>query len=81
MIREQQMELLKQYKEKAFVNSLLCGQSHNYHVFIKISLNNPEVKDLVGTRSKKDTKEIIESEKKTRSQTAASQPNSRSRNK
>ena len=43
-------------------------------------LNNPEVKDLVGTRSKKDTKEIIESERKTRSQTTASQPNLRSRN-
>ena len=34
------------------------------------SLNNPEVKDLVGTRTKKETKEILESVRKTRSQTA-----------
>ena len=33
------------------------------------SLNNPEVKDLVGTRSKKQTKEILNSERKTRAQT------------
>jgi hypothetical protein len=33
------------------------------------SLNNPEVKDLVGTRTKKETKEILESDRKTRSQT------------
>jgi hypothetical protein len=35
------------------------------------SLNNPEVKDLVGTRTKKETKEILESDRKTRSQTAS----------
>ncbi len=34
------------------------------------SLNNPEVKDLVGVKTKKETKEIIESGTKTRSQTA-----------
>jgi hypothetical protein len=33
------------------------------------SLNNPEVKDLVGTRTKKETTEILESDRKTRSQT------------
>ena len=33
------------------------------------SLNNPEVKDLVGTRTKKETKEILKSVRKTRSQT------------
>ncbi len=33
------------------------------------SLNNPEVKDLVGTRAKKGTKEILESDRNTRSQT------------
>jgi hypothetical protein len=27
-------------------------------------LNNPEVKDLVGTRTKKETKEIFESDRK-----------------
>jgi hypothetical protein len=36
------------------------------------SLNNPEVKDLVGTRTKKETKEILESDRKTRSQTTGS---------
>jgi hypothetical protein len=41
MITEQQMELLKQYKEKAYVNSLLCEQSHNYYVFIKNIINIP----------------------------------------
>jgi hypothetical protein len=35
------------------------------------SLNNPEVKDLVGTRTKKETKEILESDMKTRSQTSS----------
>ena len=34
------------------------------------SLNNPEVKDLVGVKTKKETKEILESGRKTRSQTA-----------
>ena len=33
------------------------------------SLNNPEVKDLVGVKTKKETKEILESGRKTRSQT------------
>ena len=31
--------------------------------------HNPEVKDLVGTRTKKQTKEILNSERKTRAQT------------
>ncbi len=33
------------------------------------SLNNPEVKDLVGARTKKQTKEVLGSGRKTRSQT------------
>jgi hypothetical protein len=33
------------------------------------SLINPEVKDLVGIRSKKETKDISKSERKTRAQT------------
>ncbi len=45
------------------------------------SLNNPEVKDLVGTRIKKETKEILESNRKTRSQTTSSTINLRSRTK
>jgi hypothetical protein len=43
------------------------------------SLNNPEVKDLVGTRTKKETKEVLESDRKTRSQTTSSTMNLRSR--
>ena len=41
MISEQQIELLKQYKEKAFVSCLLAEQSHNYYVFIKNIINIP----------------------------------------
>ena len=35
------------------------------------SLNNPEVKDLVGVKTKKETKERLESRRKTRSMTAS----------
>ena len=45
------------------------------------SLNNPEVKDLVGTRTKKETKEILESDRKTRSQTIEKGMTLRTRNK
>ena len=43
------------------------------------SLNNPEVKDLVGTRTKKETKEILESGRKTRAQAAAANMTLRNR--
>jgi hypothetical protein len=45
------------------------------------SLNNPEVTDLVGVKTKKETKEISESGRKTRSQTASTAMNLRNRNK
>ncbi len=45
------------------------------------SLNNPEVKDLVGTRTKKETKEILDKDIKTRLQTIRSTINLRSRTK
>jgi hypothetical protein len=45
------------------------------------SLNNPEVKDLVGTRTKKQTKEILNCERKTRAQTVEAEMNLRSRKK
>ncbi len=41
------------------------------------SLNNPEVKDLVGLKTKKERKEILESGRKTRSQTTSSTINVR----
>ncbi len=45
------------------------------------SLNNPDVKDLAGIKTKKETKEILESDRKTRSQTTSSTLNLRSRTK
>jgi hypothetical protein len=45
------------------------------------SLKNSEVKDLVGTRTKKETKETLESDRKTRSQKTSSTINLRSRTK
>ena len=41
MITEQQMELLKQYKERSFVSCLLAEQSHNHYVFVKNIINIP----------------------------------------
>jgi hypothetical protein len=41
-------------------------KQHDIQDKVGKSLNNPEVKDLVGTRTKKQTKEILNSERKTR---------------
>jgi hypothetical protein len=41
MITEKQLELLKQYKDKSYINSLLAEQSYNYYVFIKNGINIP----------------------------------------
>ncbi len=43
------------------------------------SLNNLDVKDLVGTRTKKETKEILESGRTTRSQTSGTNVTLRNR--
>ncbi len=43
------------------------------------SLNNPEVKDLVGVRSNKQTKEILDSGRTTRSQTSGTNMTLRNR--
>jgi hypothetical protein len=40
-ITEQQKELLIQYKEKAFISSLLAEESNNYFTFIKNLINIP----------------------------------------
>jgi hypothetical protein len=45
------------------------------------SLNNPDVKDLVGVRTNKQTKEILESDRKTKSQTIEKGMTLRTRNK
>jgi hypothetical protein len=47
---------------------------------VEKSLNNPKVKDLVGVRTKKQTKEILDSESLTRSQTAKTHMTLRNRN-
>ena len=41
MITEKQVELLKQYKEKSYINSLLAEQSHDYFNLIKNIINIP----------------------------------------
>jgi hypothetical protein len=41
MITEKQLELLKQYKDKSYINSLLAEQSYNYFNWIKNATNIP----------------------------------------
>lgn len=41
MITEQQIELLKQYKEKAFVSALLAEEAHSYYIYVKNLINIP----------------------------------------
>ena len=40
-ISNQQLELLKQFKEKAFISAILSEQSYNYFCFIKNLINIP----------------------------------------
>jgi len=41
MITSDQLELLKQYKEKAYINSLLAEESYNYYNYTKNIINIP----------------------------------------
>ena len=41
MITEEQKDLLKQYKEKAFTSSVLAEESYNYYNFVKNLINIP----------------------------------------
>ena len=41
MITEEQKDLLKQYKEKAFISSVLAEESYNYYNFVKNRINVP----------------------------------------
>ena len=41
MITEQQIELLKQYKDKAFISALLAEESHSYYIYVKNLINIP----------------------------------------
>lgn len=47
MITDNQLELLKSYKDKSFVMMLLCEQSYNEYTFIKNIINIPLI--LVNT--------------------------------
>ena len=38
---EEQLNLLKKYRELTYINSLLAEQSYNYYVFIKNLVNIP----------------------------------------
>lgn len=41
MITDQQLELLKQYKDKSYINTLLAEQSYDYFNFVKNIINIP----------------------------------------
>jgi hypothetical protein len=41
MITNQQLELLKQYKDRSYISCLLAEQSHSHYVFIKNIINIP----------------------------------------
>ena len=41
MITDQQLELLKQYKDKSYINTLLAEQSYDYYNFVKNIINIP----------------------------------------
>ena len=41
MITDEQKDLLKQYKEKAFISSVLAEESYNYYNFVKNLINVP----------------------------------------
>ena len=41
MITSDQLELLKQYKDRCYISCLLAEQSYNYYVFIKNLINIP----------------------------------------
>ena len=63
------LQLVKGNVIKAPTKTKAQQTQHDIQDKVGKSLNNPEVKDLVGTRSKKQTKEILNSERKTRAQT------------
>ncbi len=62
------LQLVKGNVIKAPTKTKAQQKQHDIQDKIGKSLNNPEVKDLVGTRTKKETKAISESYRKTRSQ-------------
>jgi hypothetical protein len=75
------LQLVKGNVIKAPTKTKAQQKQHDIQDKVGKSLNNPEVKDLVGTRTKKETKDILDSDRKTRSQTTSSTINLRSRTK
>ena len=63
------LQLKKGNVVKAPTKTKAQQRQHDIQDKVGKSHNNPEVKDLVGTRTKKQTKEILNSERKTRAQT------------
>ena len=65
------LQLVKGNVIKAPTKTKAQQKQHDIQDKVGKSLNNPEVKDLIGTRTKKETKEILESDRKTGSQTSS----------
>ncbi len=63
------LQLVKGNVIKAPTKTKTQQKQHDIQDKVGKSLNNPEGKDLVGTRTKKETKEVLDSDRKTRSQT------------
>ncbi len=71
------LRLVKQNVIKAPTKTKAQQKQHDIQDEVGKSFNNPEVKDLVGVRSKKQTKEILE--RTTRSQTSGTNMTLRNR--
>jgi hypothetical protein len=75
------LQLVKGSVIKAPTKTKAQQKQHETQDKVGKSLNNPEVKDLVGTRTKKETKEVLNSKRKTRAQTTEAGMILRNRNK
>ena len=75
------LQLVKGNVIKAPTKTKAQQKQHDTRDKVGKAQNNPEVKDLVGFRTKKETKEILESGRKTRAMTAATSMTLRDRKK
>ena len=73
------LQLIKGNIIKAPTKTKVQQNKHDIQDKVGKSQNNPEVKDLIGNKTKKEIKEMLDSGRKTRSQTAATQINLRSK--
>ena len=69
------LQLVKGNLIKAPTKTKAQQKQHDIQDKVGKSLNNPEVKDLVGIRTKKQTKEILDSGRTTRSESQTSTTN------